>query len=160
MHLTQAIYDKLDAFYVRGLRIVLGIKHAYWSHVSNDEVIKRANIVANKGTNLHLSWERFVLMNKNAVTKVVPVSQILQKRQRVLLGHILRADIHDPMFEISFNREFEIVTVGTRRAGRPRQHFLESNIQDVYWDLFQDIYEEADLEHRCNLIGQANERKF
>ena len=85
-------------------------------------------------------------MSKNALTKVEPVSQILQNRQRVLLGYICRADLHDPMFEISLHREFECVTAGTRRASRPKRHVLESNIQDVYWDLFQDIYETSNRE--------------
>ena len=94
------------------------------------------------------------------MAQIVPLSDILRKRQRVLLGHIFRADLDDPMLEISFNSEFEIVAAQTRRTGRPRQHFLESNIQDVYWDLFEDIYDEADYQHRCNLIEQANSRKF
>ena len=49
MHLTESLYSKLDAFHYRGLRIVLGISHSYWSRVSNNRVFERANIVASKG---------------------------------------------------------------------------------------------------------------
>ena len=137
MHMTQALYNKLDAFHYRGLRIALGIDHSSWSRVSNQRVLEKANIVANKGHDLSLTWEQFLLVNSDAVHKIVPISEIIQRRQRAILGHVLRADGADPMYQISFNDDCEVVVADERRSGWPRQHFLEENIQDVYWDLFR-----------------------
>ena len=76
-----------------------------------------------------------------------------------MLGHVLRADASDPMFQVSFNQDYEVVTDDARRSGRPRHHFLEDNIMSVYWDLFEEIYDESDLIHRTNLI-QASAHAF
>ena len=92
--------------------------------------------------------------------KIVPISEIIRKRQRTILGHVMRADASDPMFQVSFNGDFEIVVADGRRSGRPRQHFLETNMEDVYWDLYEDIYDETDLVHRTNLIQRATDRDF
>ena len=52
--------NKLDAFQIRGLRAILNIEHSYKSHVSNEEIIEKANIAMNKGENLHLNWQQFL----------------------------------------------------------------------------------------------------
>ena len=160
MHMTQSLYDKLDALHYRGLRIVMGIDHPYWSRVSNKRVLEKANIIANKGFDLSITWDQFLLANADAVEKIIPISEIIQRRQRTILGHVIRADATDPMSRVSFNDEYEILVAEGRRSGRPRQHFLEDNIQNVYWDLFEEIYDETDIVHRTHLIQKAFEYVF
>ena len=122
--------------------------------------MKRANIVANKGVELNLTWDQFLLANEKAYTRIVLVSDILKQRQRKILGHVIRADREDPMFKVSFDSSYEIVVTDGRRVGRPRQHFLEENINDVFWDLFAQVYDEADMQHRTDLVQSAYNYEF
>ena len=41
--LTNAEYEGLDSFQIKALRVILGIKHSYHSHISNEVVMQRAN---------------------------------------------------------------------------------------------------------------------
>ena len=41
--LTNAEYDRLDSFQIKALRKMLGIKHSYHFHISNEVVMQRAN---------------------------------------------------------------------------------------------------------------------
>ena len=41
--LTNAEYERLDSFQIKALREILGIKHSYHSHISNEVVMQRAN---------------------------------------------------------------------------------------------------------------------
>ena len=41
--LTNADYERLDAFQIKVLRKMLGVKHSYHSHVSNEVVMQRGN---------------------------------------------------------------------------------------------------------------------
>ena len=41
--LTDAEYERLDSFQIKAVRKMLGIKHSYHSHVSNETVMHRAN---------------------------------------------------------------------------------------------------------------------
>ena len=77
------------------------------------------------------------------------------QRQRRILGHVIRADPADPMSSVSFTDEYEVVVTEGRRPGRPRQQFLEQNIQSVYWDLFEELYDETDEQQRTNLVAKA-----
>eukprot|EP00972_Heterocapsa_arctica_P014675 2161559-Heterocapsa_arctica.AAC.1 len=43
LSLTDANIYKLGAFQIRGLRKILGIKHSYWSRVSNKDIMIQAN---------------------------------------------------------------------------------------------------------------------
>ena len=44
VYISQKMASKLDAFQNRSLRFILGIEPSYWSRVSNEEVIARANL--------------------------------------------------------------------------------------------------------------------
>ena len=41
--LTNAEYERLDSFRIKALREMLGIKHSYHSHISNEVVMQIAN---------------------------------------------------------------------------------------------------------------------
>ena len=109
---------------------------------------------------LHKLREPFLLVNEHAVEKIRPISQIILRRQKTLLGHVLRADPEDPMFCVSFNENIAIVADNTRRSGKPRQHFLETNLGRVYWELFEDIYDDNILCHREIIVGKTRARQF
>ena len=41
MYLNDSLTKKSDAFHITGIRLILGIEHAYWSRTSNLEVIEK-----------------------------------------------------------------------------------------------------------------------
>ena len=47
VYFTESLRNRIDAFHFRGLRAILGIEHSYWSHITNDEVLDRANTILN-----------------------------------------------------------------------------------------------------------------
>lgn len=153
MHITETILRKLNAFHFRGLRIILGIEHSYYSRVTNQEVLRKANIVLNGGQDLELTWEQFILLG-NAL-RVVPVGDIILGRQQKILSHVMRADRADPMFEVSFTEDMFIKTLSSKRVGRPRQHFIQETMNRVYWNLYSREYDEEELYDRSTLLGDA-----
>eukprot|EP00972_Heterocapsa_arctica_P088375 13030634-Heterocapsa_arctica.AAC.1 len=46
LSLTNADHAKLDAFQIRGLRKLLGIKHSFWSRVAHKDIVIQANVRA------------------------------------------------------------------------------------------------------------------
>ena len=75
--ISQSDYDKIDAFQTRIFRTIVNIKHSYWSHVTNDTVMRTAN-------------NRAQHINKNI--DITPLS--LKPKQRIITfyGHIIRSD--------------------------------------------------------------------
>ena len=71
--------------------------------------------------------------NPKADTCIRPLSEILTERRHRLLGHVIRCEIHDPMFESTFKDEtLERFPAFYRRAGAPRQQWLESNMSTAW----------------------------
>ena len=98
VRLTPGMLKRLDAFQMRGLRYILGIDHAYFSGVSNEEVYGKANIVLNRGEDVNISWEEFIAANNYGSPKeIVKLSDYVMKRHTSLLGHLIRADQADLM---------------------------------------------------------------
>eukprot|EP00972_Heterocapsa_arctica_P105538 15548666-Heterocapsa_arctica.AAC.1 len=71
--------DKLNAFQNKGLRKILGIKHSYWSRVSNKDIMIQANYRARlpEGKSIQTMSDR------------------LYRKQLTLFGHLLRAPEDD-----------------------------------------------------------------
>jgi len=94
--LTASALRKLDGFQARCLRKILGIQHAYWSHVSNASVLQQAQ-----------EW---------------PLSVVLKHRQLKLFGRIARMSNTSPLRQVTFESSSVEAKVwpGTKRRGRPR----------------------------------------
>ena len=58
LNITPSIYDKLNAFHMRGLTYILNVEHSYYSHISNEEVIDRANLAINKCEDQEITWQQ------------------------------------------------------------------------------------------------------
>jgi len=95
--LVQAQRRRLDGFYVRCLRKVLGIPAAFYSRVSNKIVLERAG--------------------------VLPLTEQILKRQLVILGKVARSPADSLLRRCVFRDDSLIPQVGryVRRVGRPRQ---------------------------------------
>ena len=59
LQLTESLINRLNSFHVTGLKHLLDVDHPFYSRVSDPEVVEKANIIANSGRNLDLTWEQF-----------------------------------------------------------------------------------------------------
>ena len=64
VQLTESLWDRLDAFQMRGLRHILGIEHASYSGVSNGEIYKRIKIALNEVDDLDIELSEFINAHK------------------------------------------------------------------------------------------------
>ena len=83
---------------------MLGIKHSYHSHVSNEVVMQRAN-------------QRIRLKEGKTITKM---SEKLINRQIKFMAHLLRAEEDDITKTCTINRNGFRISAGFKRTGRPR----------------------------------------
>ena len=105
--ISQSDYDKIDAFQTRIFRTIFNIKHSYWSHVTNDTVMRTAN-------------NRAQHINKNI--DITPLS--LKPKQRIITfyGHIIRSDPYtNQMRAISIDEDGNKISAPKPwRSGRPK----------------------------------------
>ena len=79
--LTKAQNTKLDGFHARCVRRIVGIKHSYWSRISNVDVLSCVN--------------------------AVPLSKLLLEQQLLVFGKIFRKPIHDVLRQVIFANNSE-----------------------------------------------------
>ena len=71
--------------------------------------------------------------NPKIDTCIRPLSEVLAERRHRLLGHVIRCESNDPMFQATFKDEtLERFPAFYRRAGAPRQQWLESNMSTAW----------------------------
>ena len=102
--LTDAEYERLDAFQIKALRQMLGIKHSYHSHVSNEVVMQTDN-------------QRIQIQEGKTITKM---SEKLINRQIQFMAHLLRAEEDDLTKTCTISRDGFRISAGFKRTGRPR----------------------------------------
>ena len=100
--LTKDDLRKLDYIHVRCLRRILKIPAAFFSHISNEEILRRA--------------------------RAPSFSALVRRQQFKLLGHVLRRDNTHPdrkaVFAANSARERNPSDLGLhRRKGRPRKNW-------------------------------------
>ena len=82
VHLTPTLLARLDAFQMRGLRYILKIEHSFYSHVTNQEVYDKINIILNKGTDLDITWQEFISAGRfDNPNTIVKLSDYVMKQQ-------------------------------------------------------------------------------
>ena len=54
LSISPAMYNRVNAFHVRCLRYILKIDHAYYSRISNEEVLSKLQLVLNKAGGLDI----------------------------------------------------------------------------------------------------------
>ena len=55
--------------------------------MTDEEVIKRANIAINEGEDLEITWEQFFQCNKDAKEKIVKISEKIKQRQQTPVSY-------------------------------------------------------------------------
>ena len=164
LNITPGIKARLNAFHMRGLRYMLNIDHSYYSHISNDEVIERANKVLNKIDTSNITWQQF-LIDKAArgeeVKKIKLVGDIILERQQTLLGHLIRRDRNEDLMRwVSIDNDLQRPQLYKKKTGRPRASWIEDNLYAVNRKLFNDVWDPNDQHKIDRLIQAANDRKF
>ena len=103
---VKAQRRRIDGFYARCLRRILGRPHSFYSSVSNKVVYERA------GT--------------------IPLSQQLAKQQLILLGTVARSAAGSPLRRNTFMGDSFQPSIChyIRKVGRPRTNWTESVLQE------------------------------
>ena len=138
VQLTPSMLNRLDAFQMRGFRYILKIEHSYYSRVSNQEIYDKINIIYNKGTDINITWQEFIAAEHfDKPRTIVKLSDYVMRQQNKLLGHVIRADILDPMRLPTINSRLETPGVFWKRIGKPRLHWVKENCKWVYKNVLE-----------------------
>ena len=162
VQMTPAMISRLDAFQMRGLRYILQIERSYYSHVSNQEIYDKINIILNKDTDINITWQDFIVNQRfDNLKKIIKLSDYVMGQQGKLLGHVIRADKNDPMRMPTINDRLETPGVHWKRVGRPRLGWVKENCK---WTFEHSLHKARDSAEEDNcvdeLIEQAMDRKF
>ena len=116
LQLTEAMLNRLDAFQMRGMRYITKAGHAYFTGISNEEVVKRVEIALNKGQDLEITWEEFIDANRgHNLREFKKLSDLVMERQNGLLGHMIRHR-DDIMSDVTLTRDVSQYQVGYKRV--------------------------------------------
>ena len=147
---------------MRGIRYILQIEHSYYSHVSNQDIYNKINIILNTGTDINITWQEFIVNQRfDNLKKIVKLSDYVMGQQGNLLGHVIRADKTDPMRMPTINDRLETPGVYWKRVGRPRLGWVKENCKWTAEHTFHKPWDGEDEDNCVNeLIAQALDRKF
>jgi hypothetical protein len=112
---TKEQEGRLDYFQANCYRRILKIQAAFYSRVSNKQIL---DIVSN-----HLFEEP---------GKVSTLSRQVSDRAITLLGHVVRSDENDHSRRIAIDAEFRRVERYKRRVGRPRFYWLQNTMHRAH----------------------------
>ena len=161
LEFTESLKTRLNAFQMKGLRHILKIDHSFWSHVTNNEIIGKANVVADTKENITSNWQQILQNRNNKERQIKLVSEVIEDRQTKLLGHILRSNDGDPMKQVCFNNEGYQHLYEKRRVGRPRVNWVRQTMKRTFNKMYEDeVYMEDDEEILFKLLLCAENRDF
>ena len=82
-------------------------------------------------------------------------------QQNKLLGHVIRADMQDPMRMPTINRKLNTPSVVLRRSGKPRLHWVEANCKWVYKEVSEKDWDAEQEEQLIQeIVEAAIDRQF
>ena len=113
--LTNAEYERLDSFQMKALRKMLGIKHSYHSHISDEMVMQKANqrIRSKEGKTITKMSEKF-------------------NRQIKFTSHLLRAEENDITKICTIDRNGLRISAGFKITGRPRINWYDQVMSSCF----------------------------
>ena len=137
--------------------------------MSNETVLEKANIVANKGEDISITWDQFKVNSqltpdsskgRDIRWKIKPISQIIKSKQVKLLGHIIRAQ-DDPMKKVTLaDGDVKRKKQDWNRVGRPRENWVDNAAALAFERCAGTEYDKEDATHRTALMGAALMREF
>ena len=156
--ISTKMANKLDAFQNRSLRFILGIEPSYWSRVTNEEVLRRANLA--RDSIPEIEWGDMIINHEIKNGRIRKVSDILKDRRLKLLGHVMRAAPSDPMHMVTFNENQELNRLNKRRRGKLRHHWTHQALQEAMEAHYNMDYDPTNDLQIAHLILLASERAF
>jgi hypothetical protein len=105
----------VNYFQAKCYRNILKTQAAFYSRVSNKEILDKVSII------LHGESGRTPMISRQIADKAV-----------ILLGHIIRSDRDDHMRRVAIDAEFKRVERSKRRVGRPRFYWLQNTMSRAY----------------------------
>ena len=142
---------------------MLGIEHSYYSHITNEEVLRKANLVMNDATNLDISWEQFKIDSQLAeddCRKVVLVGDLILARQQKLLWHMLRDAPSSHMRKVALDENIQRPQMLHKRTGKPRLNWVDDNLARVYQQLHGTSWDYRDNLKVNQIKLDAEQRLF
>ena len=165
LHLTDTCKRKLDAFHMRGLRYVFDIPPAFISKISNKKVLEMANKTLIKESLEALKPDVFTqnmkdrsLFKPEDFKQIIPITELIQKKQQSLLGHLLRASEENPERKVTCTEKALPRRANYRRIGGPRQHWLEENMKASLLQNEEMEYESDNEDHATIITSYAEQR--
>jgi hypothetical protein len=112
---TKALEARVDYFQAKCYRNILKIQAAYYSRVSNKEVLDAVS--------MHFY---------DKPGKISPMSRQISDKAVTLLGHIVRSKPSDHSRRIAIDAEFKRVERTKRMVGRPRFYWLQNTMKRAH----------------------------
>ena len=147
---TKALKDRVDYFHTKCIRNILKIDAAYYSKVSNQQVLDLASkqVYGEEG-------------------KLKIASKTIADRAITLLGHVIRAPAEDLMHKVAIDANFARVERSKRRVGRPRFYWLQLTMDRAFRSIQKKenkgeniIFDIHSKEHRNKVAKMAQKREY
>jgi len=136
IQLTQVEQNRLDAYQMKGIRRILSIPPTFVDRTwTNKMVMERATEEAGK--------------------PIKTFSESWRSQKFKLLGHLLRAEVTDPLHQVTFEGESKFPRLAVRRrVGRPRENWLLTTMKEAYKLFVPSEFSELDIwnEHELNWL--------
>ena len=85
---------------------------------------------------------------------------MLRDKRKRLLGHTMRCEEKDPMFQVTFKGDGSFSGYDVLRVGRPRGHWAETTMSETFWEMEENEFERENIDHLIMIFITAIERKF
>ena len=150
---------------MRGLRYVFDVLPAFVSNISNKKVLEMANKTLFEETLETLKPDIFLQYMEDRryfkpedFKKIIPITELIEKKQQSLLGHILRANEDNLERKVTCTENALPRRAGYRRVGGPRQHWFEENMKTALLKHDAMDYESDNEDHATMVISYAEQR--
>ena len=119
------------------------IEHSFDSHVTNEEIYAKANIILNNGEDLNIDWQEFIRAKDYSEIKYIEkLSDYVMRQQNKLFGHIIRSERFDLVRQPALDNDMKQPHQLNRRVGKPRMGWISENCKYVYSKYLQQDYDE------------------
>ena len=89
--------------------------------MSYQAIYDKISIIPSTGTDINITWQGFITANRfEHPKKIVKLTDYVMNQQTKQLGHIIRTDPLDPMWQPTINTELRTHGVFPHEVGRPR----------------------------------------
>ena len=153
LNITPGIKNRLNSFHMRGLRYILDIDHSYYSRVSNEQVVAKANLLLNSiPPEQQITWHQFkvdCINNNHEYKNIKLVGEIILDRQQTLLGHLIRSPMSNLQRKVAFDEKLKRPHQLYKKTGHPRSSWVDDNLQRAF--LRQNLLETYNPENQTHV---------